>query len=99
MLSSSRLPPPDQRIRTRRFFVGEWWFNETTRELFYWHNSTGGGAPPEDLQLVAGNLTTLIRIVGSKTQPVTDITISGIGIRDAAPTWLERWGVPRVEEM
>ena len=44
--------------------------------------------------MVAGHLTTLIRIAGSKEQPVTDIRISGVGMRDAAPTFLERWGVP-----
>ena len=47
--------------------AGEWWFNGTTRQLFYWHNSSApeSRAPPPGLQLVAANLTTLIRIIGT----------------------------------
>ena len=50
---------------------GEWWYNTPSHQLFYWHNSTIGesqeaeGPPPADLQLVAGNLTTLIQIRGT----------------------------------
>ena len=58
--------------------AGEWYFNATTRRLYYWHNATATGEeevapPPADLQLVAGNLTTLIRIVGTTEVRATDI--------------------------
>jgi hypothetical protein len=70
----------------------EWHFDNNTKMLSYAHNGTG--PPPEDWQFVAPDLATLISVVGTKEEPVEDVTIRGLGFRDASITYMDAWGVP-----
>ena len=70
----------------------EWYYDAATRELFLCYNGTG--APPDDLQFVATNLPRLIELVGTADDPVRDVAITGVGLRDTSYTYMDPWGVP-----
>jgi hypothetical protein len=75
---------------------GEYYFDKVQRKLYLYPNSTSGTAavsPPK--LLVATRLQTLISARGSLAEPVRDITIRDIGIRDGASTFMVRHSVPR----
>ena len=78
----------------------EFFFDSATSELYLWYNATAGTAPPADLEVEATNLQDYIQILGSpptrggERVPVTDVTIRGLTIRDAAATYLEPHGMP-----
>jgi hypothetical protein len=65
---------------------GEWFFNDTSRKLFYFFNSTS--PPTGDEKFVATKTKVLFNISGSQEQPVQDVTIRGLEIRDTAYTYL-----------
>ena len=65
---------------------GEFFFNRTTQLLTLWYNATAGTAPPADGSIVVPSLFTLVSAKGSQKQPVKDVALVGIGIRDTAPT-------------
>ena len=44
--------------------------------------------------LVAPHLQTLIRIAGTKINPVRNVRLRGLGFRDAAKTYMEQWSAP-----
>eukprot|EP01043_Picozoa_sp_COSAG02_P023898 COSAG02_NODE_1290_length_13442_cov_6.479125_7_plen_555_part_00 len=69
----------------------EYHFDKRTRVLRVKPNSTMEWPPK---MLVATKLQTLVKLNGSQDAPVTDVSFSGIGWRDAAYTFMERWGVP-----
>jgi len=88
--------------------ANEYYFDETARKLYFWPNSTqaAGGGPPTE-ELVAVQLKTLFSLVGevedrgaaaksrfAPSKVVRDVTIEGIGFRDAADISMEAWGVP-----
>ena len=64
----------------------------TRRYLF--HNDTSGTPPPSSTTFVATQLKELIGGRGSQTSPIQNVTIRGLGFRDAARTFMEPWGVP-----
>jgi hypothetical protein len=82
----------------------EYFISALSKKLYLFYNGTG--APPAERTLVVPTLQTLLSIKGSystgggdpaagpPTQPVSNITIRGIGFRDAAPTFLEKHGIP-----
>jgi hypothetical protein len=74
--------------------VNEFYFDKNTRVLRVKPNSTAAVWPPSATMLVATKLQTLVQVEGTQKAPVTDISFSGIGWRDAAQTYMERWGVP-----
>ena len=80
-------------VREELDTMGEWFFNASSRELYLWPNNTDAGGPPPDEHtslLVAARHRTLIHIgAGAR-----DVRISGVSFRDAAPTHMEKWGVP-----
>ena len=58
-------------------------------------NASKAAAPPKGpKRLVATKLQTLVRIAGSKAHPVRGVRIENVHWRDAAHTYMERWGVP-----
>ena len=57
-------------------------------------SGSSGTAPPADTQYVAPVLKRLITVIGTEAAPVTGIAIRGLGVRDAAATYMEPWGVP-----
>ena len=81
-----------ENVREELDEADEWHFDNDTKILSYAHNGTG--PPPEDWQFVAPDLATLISVVGTKEEPVEDVTIRGLGFRDASITYMDAWGVP-----
>ena len=72
----------------------EWFYDEDKKVLYYFHNATPGSEPPRDSLFIATQLKTLISIKGSKSNPVEDITISGVNFRDTAYTYMDPHGMP-----
>ena len=72
----------------------EWYYDESQSKLYLYWNATSGTPPPTATQFVAPVLKRLVTIIGTKAAPVVGVTIQGIGIRDAAHTYMEPWGVP-----
>lgn len=73
-------------------FPGEFFFDESERALYLYYNGTG--APPPSLQVIATNLKVLVDVTGTMADPVKDITLSGLGFRDTAQTYLDPHGMP-----
>eukprot|EP00912_Choanoflagellata_sp_UC4_P000607 UC4_evm1s378 len=72
----------------------EHYFDEETQTLYFQPNQTQGEPPATDLSFRASSIQTLLSINASASNPAYNITIQGIGFRDAAPTMLEPHGVP-----
>jgi hypothetical protein len=85
----------------------EYWADPDASVLYLFHNATPGTPPPRDgPALVVPVLQQLVTVRGDydtargsaaaapPTRPVANITIRGIGFRDAARTVLEPHGVP-----
>eukprot|EP00937_MAST-01D_sp_MAST-1D-sp2_P006054 g6054.t1 len=72
----------------------EWYYNRTSRRLYVFYNDTKGGGPPAALRFVAPQLTELVGLRGTKAAPVRNVTIRGIGFRDAAYTYMHAHGIP-----
>ena len=84
---------PRQRAPPRRGRRQEWFYAPKTRTLFLYHNGTGSPGEANVTWLVPG-LKQLVRVVGSQAQPVRNVSLLGLGLRDAAYTYLDDWGVP-----
>jgi hypothetical protein len=70
-------------------------FDQEEHKLYYWYNSTTPKTPPPTtVDFVATNLKEMIGIRGTMAAPVVGVTIRGVGLRDAAATFMEPWGVP-----
>ena len=69
----------------------EYFYDKTTRVLRIKPNASMAWPPK---MLVATKLQTLIKLEGTQEAPVRDVAFRGVGFRDAAYTYLERWGVP-----
>ena len=74
---------------------GEWFFNTTTRMLYLFWNATAGTPPPADGTITATGTKWLFNISGSMAEPVTDISIIGLGLRDTAYTYMDPHSLPR----
>ena len=72
----------------------EWYYDQSERKLYLYWNGTAGTPPPSSVQFVATRLKRMITIIGTKEAPVEGVTIRGLGIRDAAATFMDPWGVP-----
>ena len=78
----------------------EFFLDKANAKLYYFHNDTAtagagaasGGAPPSD-GFEATRYATLISVNGTKAAPATDITINGVGFRDAKATYMAPHGV------
>lgn len=74
-------------------YPGEFYYDETAQSLYLYYNASAGTAPPSGLEVVATNLKVLITASGTQAAPVSDISISGIGFRDTALTYLDPHGM------
>ena len=78
----------------------EFFFDEADSSLYLYYNASAGTAPPADLVVEATNLQDYIQILGTpptrggERVAVTDVSIKGITIQDAAATYLEPHGMP-----
>jgi hypothetical protein len=70
----------------------EYYYDKATRVLRIKPNATMEWPPK---LLVATKLQTLVKLEGTQAAPVLNISFSGFGWRDAAHTYMERWGVWR----
>ena len=76
----------------------EWYFDEKLRVLYYKPNASDPSAH-DDTGRPAGdfastNLTRLFHVAGSMEQPVRDVVIDGLVLRDTAYTYFEPHGLP-----
>lgn len=62
-----------------------------TEKLYYFFNTTG---IPDNVEWVATKTRVLFNITGTKTLPVTDVTIRGLTLRDTRITYLDPHGMP-----
>ena len=75
--------------------TGEWYYDAVSHKLYLYHNATSGQHPsPGSLVAIAAQATTLINITGTQDEPVKDIQINGIGLRDTAYTYMHPHGMP-----
>ena len=80
---------------TRLDAPNEWFFDSDSHRLYLWYNSsTPKTPPPASLEFVATSLKEMIGMRGTMNAPIRDVTIRGVGFRDAAATFMEPWGVP-----
>jgi hypothetical protein len=61
--------------------------------IYYQPNATSG-SPPSDLGASVPRLKTLLAANASQADPIVGLSITGIGFRDAAPTYMDPHGVP-----
>lgn len=71
----------------------EWFYAPKSRTLTLHHNASGSPADG-NVSFVVPQLKQLVRVIGSQAQPVVGVSLKGLGVRDAAPTYLDAWGVP-----
>eukprot|EP01065_Artemidia_motanka_P041141 TRINITY_DN527_c0_g1_i1.p1 TRINITY_DN527_c0_g1~~TRINITY_DN527_c0_g1_i1.p1 ORF type:complete len:911 (+),score=322.25 TRINITY_DN527_c0_g1_i1:58-2790(+) len=69
----------------------EWYYDEAAEELYFYPNSTG--APSGD-DMVVGQHDTLIRVMGSRRDPVTDVSVTGITFAHTDATFMKDFFVP-----
>jgi len=72
----------------------EWYYDEVNQILYFWFNATSGTPPPSDGTLLATQTKWLFNITGTQANPVTDITLLGLGLRDTAYTYMDPHSIP-----
>jgi hypothetical protein len=75
----------------------EYYFSVGERALYYFANNTAGRPPSAatEFVLIPQGAHTLVNATGDGMgAPVANLTLSGLGFRDTAPTMLEPHGVP-----
>ncbi len=73
---------------------GEWFFDTTTGLLYLYNNATEGTPPDDSVVAIASDATTLFNVSGSQASPVVGVSFMGVGIRDAAYTYMHDHGMP-----
>ena len=73
-------------------YPGEYFFNRTTKKLYLWYNGTG--APPATTTFVVPHKQQLVASMGTQWNPVKNIKMTNVVYTAAAPTYMERHGVP-----
>ena len=79
---------------------GEFFFDKTARKLYLWHNVTTGDlkAPPSDGSVVGTQLACLFNVTGaSRSDPVRNVSFTGLTFRDTAATFMDPHGTPSGE--
>ncbi|KAJ9469345.1 hypothetical protein DIPPA_01785 [Diplonema papillatum] len=73
----------------------EYFYNDTTQMLYFVYNATMNTPPPPSLQFDAVVLETLVALQGTQVEPIQQVSLQGIRIADAGPTYLTAGhGVP-----
>lgn len=81
-------------VREELDSAGEYFYDPAQQKLFLFYNASSGTPPPSDFALVTSQLEVFFNLTGSMSQPVTDITFAGLGLRDQRHGQLERWADP-----
>ena len=72
----------------------EWFYDEVTNELYVYYNASVG-TPPPSTGFVVPQLKALFNITGaSPASPTVGVTISGLGLRDTAYTYMDPHSIP-----
>ena len=69
--------------------ANEFFFDEKDEKLYYFFNNT---KPTGKEQWVATKTRVLFNLTGTKDEPVTDVTIKGVTMRDTRITYLDPHG-------
>eukprot|EP01112_Ceratiomyxa_fruticulosa_P011058 TRINITY_DN2973_c0_g1_i5.p1 TRINITY_DN2973_c0_g1~~TRINITY_DN2973_c0_g1_i5.p1 ORF type:complete len:905 (+),score=191.36 TRINITY_DN2973_c0_g1_i5:344-3058(+) len=72
----------------------EFFYDEKTNKLYYFNNNTATQPPAANLTFAASNQTVLISVLGTKEDPVKDITIANLQLQNTAYTYMEPHGIP-----
>ena len=73
---------------------GEYYFEPISRQLYVFYNATAGTPPPSSWSLVVSQLEVFFNLTGTPSDPVTDVTFAGFGLRDQRNAQLDRWHDP-----
>lgn len=71
--------------------ANEFFFDEKEEKLYYFFNNT---KPTGKEEWVATKTRVLFNLTGTKDEPVTDVTIKGLTMRDTRITYLDPHGMP-----
>jgi hypothetical protein len=72
----------------------EYYYDEVEQNLYFYHNASAGTTPPSD-GFVVPQLKALFNVTGlSPDAPARDITITGLGLRDTAYTYMDPHSLP-----
>jgi hypothetical protein len=71
--------------------ANEFYFDENEEKLYYFFNNT---KPTGKEEWVATKTRVLFNLTGTKDEPVTDVTIKGVTMRDTRITYLDPHGMP-----
>ena len=71
--------------------ANEFFFDEKEEKLYYFFNNT---KPTGKEEWVATKTRVLFNLTGTKDEPVTDVTIKGVTMRDTRITYLDPHGMP-----
>ena len=80
-----------ENVREELDAPNEWFYDETSDTLFYVVNGT---ATMDSLVFEAVVVKSFVDVRGTSSNPVTDVSVSGIVFRDTAPTYLDVHGLP-----
>ena len=72
----------------------EYFFDEEQQQLLFVPNGTSDTSRLQDMEFVTTNLKVLFDIQGTESNPVQDISISGLVFKDAVHTYLDPHGTP-----
>ena len=74
---------------------GEYFFDPVSRKLYVFYNATAGTPPPASWSLVVSHLEVFFNLTGTPSDPVTDVTFAGLGLRDQRTSQIaDRWHDP-----
>ena len=66
----------------------EFFLDRKQSKLYYYHNATATATAPPATGFVATGHATLLSLNGSLSAPVRDVSIDGVGFRDARATYM-----------
>jgi hypothetical protein len=72
----------------------EWFYDTTTAKLYYIHNASVVEPPSASLEFEAVTTKVLLNFSGTQSQPLTDVSVKGMTLRDTAYTYLDPHGAP-----
>ena len=90
----TRIPPPDSFLdhtTNAQDFPDEYFYNASSETLYFFYNATPGTPPPSS-GLVATSVKGFFNVTGTQEDPVVGVTLSGLGFRDTAITFMDPHG-------
>ena len=82
-------------------YPGEYFYNTSTKTLYLNYNASNangtvqvGTPPPSTLKFVVPQQQTLVKFIGTQSEPVRDVKLTNIEYTASAPTYMERHAVP-----